>query len=374
VTPADRDSGEETPSGLKFQVLAESLRRRIADGEWEPGAKLPTEKDLSAASALSLTTVRRALDELAEQGLVRRRQGSGTFVSARAASLHNSTLTVGLLVPSTTQYYPRVISGIEAALSAGGARMVLSCYRYEAEEEDADIASLLAADVDGLLLVPTLTGIADPAGRARELNDLGVPSVFIERRVVDSGPRDSSEYVRTDHEAGAYEAIERLARLGHRHIGLVCRFPNPTGIWVARGYESSMAELGLEAQEPYLAEAGRWSQARADEAVAHLQHAGASAALVFGDREGAWLEGAARRAGLRIPQDLALVAYDDESADVAEIPLTAVSPPKYELGRLAAEILMRRLRANQPTPIHQISLRPRIVVRSSCGGTERKHR
>ncbi len=353
--------------GLKFQVLAADLRRRIAEREWQPGAKLPTEKELAAASGLSLTTVRRALDELVDQGLVRRRQGSGTFVAPRAASLQQDTLTIGLLVPSTTLYYPKVIAGVEATLSAGSSRMLLSCYHYEPAEEDKDIDALLAAGVDGLLLVPTLVGIEDPAGRAEELSTLGVPTVFIERRVLDSGPRDRTEYVRTDHAGGAFDAVEHLVSLGHTDIGLVCRYPNPTGVWVVRGYQDAVTELGLGEHPIFRAETEDWSPERADHALAHLLGCGVSAALVFGDREAAWLEGAARRAKVRIPEDLALIAYDDESADVAEIPLTAVSPPKYDLGRLAAEILLRRIREGEDVPVHQVSLRPHLVLRSSSG-------
>lgn len=356
-----------TAAGLKFQVLAADLRRRISEREWPPGAKLPTEKDLAAASGLSLTTVRRALDELVEQGLVRRRQGSGTFVAPRAASLQQDTLTIGLLVPTTTLYYPKVIAGVEATLSANSSRMLLSCYHYEAAEEDKDIDALLAAGVDGLLLVPTLIGIADPVARAETLSNLGVPTVFIERRVLDSGPRDRTEYVRTDHAGGAFDAVEHLSSLGHSDIGLICRHPNPTSVWVVRGYQQATAELGLGEHPAFRAETDDWSPGLADDALAHLLECGVSAALVFGDREAAWLEAAARRAAVRIPDDLALIAYDDESADVAEIPLTAVSPPKYDLGRLAAEILLRRIREGDDTPLHQVSLRPHLVLRASSG-------
>ncbi|MDV9193176.1 substrate-binding domain-containing protein, partial [Streptomyces sp. SR27] len=96
--------------------------------------------------------------------------------------------------------------------------------------------------------------------------------------------------------------------------------------------------------------------------------AGVTAALCFGDREAALMLAAARRAGVRVPEDLALISYDNEFADIAETPLTAVSPPKYQLGRLAAQILLRRLAEGEAAPLHQVQLRPRLVVRASCGG------
>lgn len=72
------------------------------------------------------------------------------------------------------------------------------------------------------------------------------------------------------------------------------------------------------------------------------------------------------RTGLTVPDDLALVAYDDEIADLADIPLTAVAPPKHLLGRTAAETLLRRL-GEPGLARHRILLRPSITVRQSCG-------
>ncbi len=97
-----------------------------------------------------------------------------------------------------------------------------------------------------------------------------------------------------------------------------------------------------------------------------LRTVGATAAVCFGDRQAALLASAARRAGLSVPEDLALVRYDDEIAELADIPVTAVAPPKHQLGRTAAQTLLRRL--DDPTrPRRRILLRPGITVRQSCG-------
>ncbi|MBC9725450.1 substrate-binding domain-containing protein [Streptomyces sp. TRM68367] len=76
-----------------------------------------------------------------------------------------------------------------------------------------------------------------------------------------------------------------------------------------------------------------------------------------------------RTRGLRAPEDLALIAYDDEIASLADVPLTAVAPPKHELGERAARILLDRLDIPDPAagPVHQLFLQPRLIVRASCG-------
>ncbi|MFF2327349.1 MULTISPECIES: LacI family DNA-binding transcriptional regulator [unclassified Streptomyces] len=347
---------------LKFRQLAQELRQQVRDGVWPVGGRLPTEKHLALSSGTSVSTVRRAVDELIAEGLVVRRQGSGTFVLAPDASGTGRAL-IGVLVPDTTFYYPRILQGIEEGLSAAGARLLLTCSGYDQEREARDVRDLLDAGADGLLLVPTFTGPEQPDRYLARIAALPVPTVLIERRGTSLG--DTNEYVCTHHEAGAYDAVRHLAGLGHRSIGLVLRAPSPTAPPVIDGYRQATAELDCATVE-FRANRQEWSPATADRCLAVLREAGATAAVCFGDRQAALLEGAARRARLTVPDDLALVAYDDEIADLADIPLTAVAPPKHLLGRTAAETLLRRLR-EPGLARHRVLLRPSITVRQSCG-------
>ncbi|AJF68742.1 substrate-binding domain-containing protein [Streptomyces vietnamensis] len=368
-------AARETPASgreLKFRALMAELRRGILDGTWPPGSKLPTERALATETGLSVTTVRRAYEDLVALGLVERRQGAGTFAAHRPERDRADRRIVGVLVPDTTFYYPRVLQGIEKELAAAGARLVLACSHYDPAEEDAAVERLLSAGVHGLLLVPSLHTATDPGRRAEELLALPVPAVLVERRLAAHGPGDPTEHVCTDHEGGAYDAVRHLRALGHERLGLVARTDAPTTAPIESGFARALADLGLPAPAYERDVMARWDPDRADLALAALRASGVTAALCFGDREAALMLGAARRAGLRVPEDLALISYDNEFADVAETPLTAVSPPKYQLGRLAAQILLRRLAEGDAAPLHQVQLRPRLVVRASCGGRARE--
>ncbi|MGW4703878.1 GntR family transcriptional regulator [Streptomyces sp. NPDC004285] len=363
-------AARETPASgreLKFRALMAELRRGILDGTWPPGSKLPTERALATETGLSVTTVRRAYEDLVALGLVERRQGAGTFAAHRAERDRTDRRVVGVLVPDTTFYYPRVLQGIEKELATAGARLVLACSHYDPAEEDAAVERLLSAGVHGLLLVPSLHTATDPGRRAEELLALPVPAVLVERRLAAHGPGDPTEHVCTDHEGGAYDAVRHLRVLGHERFGLVARTDAPTTAPIESGFARALADLGLPAGAYERDVMARWDPDRADRALAALRAGAVTAALCFGDREAALMLGAARRAGLRVPGDLALISYDNEFADVAETPLTAVSPPKYQLGRLAAQILLRRLAEGDAAPLHQVQLRPRLVVRASCG-------
>ncbi|MCG8970288.1 substrate-binding domain-containing protein [Streptomyces sp. CL12-4] len=358
-------SADRTAEGtvdLKFRQLARELRERIRQGTWPADSRLPTEKQLAESSRTSVSTVRRAVDELVAEGLVVRRQGSGTFVLPPDAPGPNRAL-VGVVVPDTAFYYPRVLQGIEETLSAAGARLLLACSGYDQERESKDLQDMFDAGVDGLLVVPTLTGPEAAEHYLARLAALPVPAVLVERRGTSLG--DTNEYVCTHHEAGAYDAVRHLAALGHRAIGLALRDPSPTAAPVAEGFRQATAELDCTTTE-FRATREEWSPATADRCLAALRAAGVSAVVCFGDRQAAMLVGAARRAGLTVPGDLALVAYDDEIADLADISLTAVAPPKHLLGITAAETLLRRL-DNPALPRRRVLLRPGITVRQSCG-------
>lgn len=308
---------------LKFRQLASRLRQDLLLGTWPVGGKLPTEKELAVSSGTSVSTVRRAVDELVSEGLVVRRQGAGTFALPPRAAVSDRAL-VGVMVPDTVFYYPRVLQGIEETLSAAGARLLLACSGYDQERENKDLQDMLDAGVDGLLAVPTLTG-PEPADQyLARLAALPVPAILIERR--DTSLGDANEYVCSHHEAGAYDAVRHLHSLGHQVLGLVLRSPSPTSGPVATGFGEAAAECGVDHVE-FRAPMEEWSPATADRCLETLRAAGATAAVCFGDRQAILLENAAQRAGLRLPGDLALVSYDDEMADLADVPLTAVAPP-----------------------------------------------
>ena len=358
---------------LKFERLAAQLRRGITDGTWPPGAKLPTVAELEIETGLSLTTIRRAYDLLESSGMIYRRQGSGTFVSPSIQRALTG-LTVGVLVPDTTLYVPRVLDGIQEVVAAAGVRLMLASSQNRADTDIEALRDLIDVGVDGLLYVPLIGSGVTAAEHIDRLERIPIPTVLIERRLPVSGPSDDFFHVRTDHEGGAYDAVKHFHKLGHERMALALRGTDgPAADQIEQGFR--IAAKHFEAT-PHIARAPgpEWGIDKADAILAEFQAAGITAVLCYGDREAILILGAARRAGLRVPDDLAIISYDNEMADVAEVPLTALSPPKFLLGKLAAEYLLRRLSGNDEVPPHQTALRPPLVIRASCGATQSTRR
>lgn len=354
--------------GLKFEELADQLRSQILSGAWTPGSKLPTESELIQETGLSLTTVRRAYETLVDEGMVTRRRGAGSFVADHRPARESRQGQVGILIPETALYYAKVLQGLESTLAARRVSLTLATSNYEVEREQEALQSMLADGVRGIIVAPTFeTGQAqENLRRVEALQSLKVPVVLLERSLPELGAADPSEHVVSDHAGGAFDAMQHLLGLGHERIGLVLRRAPHTAPGIRAGYRTACEADGLE-EVVIIEEMEAWTPERAESALRELLAHGCTAALVFGDREAALIESAASRRGLSVPDQLAVVSYDDELAELAEVPLSAMSPAKFHLGSTAAEVMLRRLENGRSSPTLQVKLRPHLVVRESCG-------
>lgn len=357
------------PRALKFEALASDLRRAITAGTWPLGSRLPTEQQFVESTGYSLSTVRRAIDILTEEGVVERRQGSGMYVEGLPRRKRGS-LTIGVLIPDTSLYFPRVLQGIEAGLSDSPASLTLATYGYDAEVEKTALQKLLDSGVDGLLITPLVSETAKPDSFLERLEAIPVPTVLVERRLHALDHFDPTEFVCSNHEGGVLRAVTHLHSMGHRRIALCTRIESAPAGAIRRGYDEAPRYLDALETLVISKSSQEWVRSHADGVLTELLAAGATATVVFGDREATLLEIACQRRGIRVPEDLAIVSYDDELADVAPVPLTAVAPAKHRVGRMAANLLLARIAEGDQSPVQQISIIPRLVVRESCGAAK----
>lgn len=352
-------------SPQKWQRAADRLRREIADGVWGPGERLPVERELADTLSVSINTVRRAVGLLVEERVVLRRQGAGTFVRPERPAAPRRL--VGVLVPSTTYYYPRVIDGVQRELRGAGIGVMLVCSKYDLAIERDELRAMLDTGVQGLVLVPNLHLVPNPQSYVDGLRELPVPYVLAERRPPAPEPDDPTTFVATDHGAGVCTAVRHLRSLGHRAIGFLGRTGTGTADEIADGFTAAVALLDVAPDRGAAVRRRHWAPADITAYARHCADTGVTAVFCHGDRDAATLVVATRRLGRSVPDDLAVVAYDDEVAEVGDVPLTAVSPPKTEVGAIAARLLLQRLDGGVHPPAQQVLLHPRFVIRASCG-------
>ncbi|MGW4652234.1 substrate-binding domain-containing protein [Kitasatospora sp. NPDC004289] len=329
--------------------------------------------DLAERLELPTVTVRRDVAALAEAGLVRRTHGSVSAVAvAGGTRLSPETadgLTLGMLVPGVGQYFDEVVAGARDAAERQGAHLVLGISGYRADADRLQVDQLLRSGARGLLLAPTWASDADPGGQDWAAR-LPVPAVLVERTAAAAGPAMRLDAVVSDHRHGVLLALRHLASLSHRRIALAARGDTRTADEVRRGYTEGCALLGLApapvvGSGPLATELGRAATELAD-----LCAAGATAAVVHNDQDALRLLPLLWARGLRVPDDLAVVSYDDVFADLCDPPLTAVAPPKRAVGGAAVDLLLRRLGGGRDAAVHHLRLLPELTVRCSCGSVD----
>ncbi|MEU7861824.1 substrate-binding domain-containing protein [Nonomuraea sp. NPDC049141] len=347
--------------------------------------------DLATELDVSVITIRRDIALLSSQGLIRRVRGGAVLRGGPvadtlaggetedspapqprpdAAGAEQPQVTIGMVVPSLNYYWPDVIRGVREAAAAAGARVVLRGATYRAADERRHLSRLIeSAGIDGLLVAPTTTG-DDGQALVRWLQEADMPMVLIERTAASGPYHEAMESVVSDHALGAGMAIRHLVELGHRRIGLITTIQSPTGPHVRHGWRQACEEFGLPLEgmldvstvDQWHPEWPKALEGVIDQCVA----SGTTALLVHSDPEAINLVERCQERGIRVPGDLAIVAYDDEVAELCDPPLTAVRPPKMAIGRAAFGLLAARLADPDPErPTHRVVVEPTLIVRSS---------
>ncbi|OIV38362.1 hypothetical protein BIV57_06090 [Mangrovactinospora gilvigrisea] len=334
-----------------------------------------TTAELVTSLGVSPATLRRDVAALEQSGQVVRSHGRVRSPASVPAAEDSAGAVVGLLLPATGYYFSEILAGAKEAAARAGARIVLTVGGYHAERDEQQARAVVARGADGLLAVPTwLTGHRD-AGRGDWLADLPVPVVLAERRAEPCSPADALDRVCSDHHYGAMLALRHLHGLGHRKVALVARRDSPTARAVRAGWLAARRAAGLELDVPHIEVDAQSPEGpnfeRSVTALAELvKGGGATAALIHNDIVAiATVHGLAAR-GISVPGDLAVVSYDDEIAALTDLPMTAVAPPKHEVGRRAMEMLLRRMREGDALAPTHAELLPSLVVRASCGSPE----
>ncbi len=362
-----------------YQQLLTSIRGRIAAGEWSSGSRLPNELDLAHELGVSRITVRHALSAAVDAGLLVRVRGKGTFVAQHVEHAPRRGF-VGHVVPYLSHSFDtRMLLGVESVLKVEGYRLAFSNSEGDLEAEQQMLEQLEAEGMCGCIVEPV-------HGKNRKLVEWvarGYPVVLLDRSPDGLG----ADLVATDHFHGGYAVVEHLIAQGYTNIAYLAAEPLRLSSIAERraGYLAAMEDAGLQAREPFVI-AGKRERGRFDDLASFVRQEAAAvdgiarwldsparpeAIVAANDLLALLVVAAARGNGLRIPDDLALVGFDDvEFAATCEPPLTTVAQPAFQLGVEAARLLMRRLAGDQGRP-QRLRLPSNLIVRRSSQRTPR---
>lgn len=322
--------------------------------------------DVARRASVSPATVSRVLSGRGSVGVAYRRrvleavEEFGYRPNRLAQNLRRQrTAAIGVVVSDIENpHFSEMVRAVEDRAYRQGYRVLVCNTDESPEKQRAYLQTLVEERVVGVVLSPS-----NPAGpEIAELLDLGIPLVAFDREVADA----RADTVIADNVSAARSAVELLVGAGHRRIAFVSgRRDVETGAERLDGYELAMRAHGLE---PEVVEGSfRTDDARA--AVARLVAAESRpTALIVGNNLmtlGAL--GAVQEAGIDVPEEIALVAFDDPSwAALVDPPLTTFAQPVRRMATEAMELLLERISGVRTEPrrtVHRFILRKR----SSCG-------
>ncbi|WP_022873496.1 LacI family DNA-binding transcriptional regulator [Nesterenkonia alba] len=334
--------------------------------------------DLAELTGVSMVTVRRDLDALARRGEVLRQHGRVRRSSDNQGVAGGNLGTVAIVVPERHAYLAEVTQGARKQLERAGFRVVLSLTPHDRAAEREVIEQITAEKTDGLLLAPRWQTAEDEDRDTEILAGLSVPTVLMERHPGSSGRLHHVDSVSSDHTHGVHLAVDHLVEQGHRRIVLASREDSPTARRVHEAFiRIAETDSRIEHWRSVLSSSEATASAtRSTEAASRdngwfpqlLREGEFTAALIHSDENALVLTQRMAWAGMSVPGDCAVVAYDDTVAGLGSVPLTAVAPPKAAVGSTAADLLCQRLRAEQQGETwvpRRVELLPSLAVRDS---------
>jgi LacI family transcriptional regulator, galactose operon repressor len=272
------------------------------------------------------------------------------------------TLTIALIVPDITNpFYPAMARGMQDVLATAGYHgIVASLEGYPAEPRTV-VEQMVTRRVDGI----AFAGYYQHNSDVQPAVDAGIPVVLLGHR----SARPGVDAVTVDDFGGAQMAAEYLIGRGHRRIGFI-RGPAGPGPIAERedGYRAALAEAGLKADPAWVVHTSVGRQGGADGVAELLTLADPPTAVLCGnDMTAIGALDVTRERGLAVPQDLAVVGFDDiEAASLVTPALTTVLVPAREQGRTCARLLLRRLTDDDQQPPQAISFAPELIRRASA--------
>jgi LacI family repressor for deo operon, udp, cdd, tsx, nupC, and nupG len=313
----------------------------------------PKIKDIAERLGVSPATVSRALADtglVAEPTLSRIREAASALnyrpnVSARNLRTRRSRAVLLVVRDIGNPFYLEVMKGVEAAAREAGYAVLMGNAENDPDREAEYFAMLRDGNADGMVL---MTGKL-PSSRFR-LDRLPVV-VALERIEGASFP-----HVEIDNEAAARDAVRHLISLGHRRIAHIAGPPaEPMAVRRRDGYRRAMAEAGLPVPQGYEQAGDYLLQGGRDGCRALLARPDRPTAIFCANDESAFgVIHELRRSGLDVPRDVSVVGFDDIYLSQAIYPpLTTVSQPRAEIGRMAMTVLLDLIAGGEPpkTPV-----------------------
>lgn len=344
----------------KYQTIAEELCIHIRAGKYADAQALPTEMEIAKEYCVSRQTVRQALSVLVEDGLIEKRQGSGSYIrhSPPESSAALPSRNIAVITTYISDYiFPSILREIENVLALNNCTTLLFSTQNLVDNERNILNNLLTARVDGLLVEGSKTVLPNPnLDLYQKFIAQDIPLVFM-HGAYSNLPQALS--VMDDNKNGGRLLVEYLHKRGHSKIGGIFKSDDIQGLERYEGYTAALRDLGLPLDDrqviwyntetkdqilnSYSPKKNGATEIMLDKIQRLLEDC--TAIVCYNDEIANFLVSSLLKKGIRIPEDVAVVSFDNSRySDLSPVPITSLSHGKYNVGKQAAELIISLLR------------------------------
>ena len=336
----------------KYIQMANVLRSAICEGEYKAASRLPTEQQLMQQFGVSRQTVRNALEILTREGLIQRRQGSGTVVLEQKQKSENNTIAI-VISFANSYIFPSLLMDAQQVLLENGFSAQVFGTDNQFEKERKILLQLLEHPVRGMIVEGTKSVLPNPnLDLYRQLRDSGVPMVFLHNGY----PELPAPVIRDDDENGGYMAAQHLLQKGHTRIGGIFKMDDRQGILRFSGMMHALrdAEVSFREDSVFWFDTNQRVALVEQGVTGWLEDCAArlarncTAVVCYNDEIAYRLLDILLHNGVQVPQQLAIISFDNSHySSLGAVGLTSLSPDPGRLGTLAAQAVLELVRGRQ---------------------------
>lgn len=332
-----------------------------------------TMQDIADKLGISKSTVSRALknhpdiSEKTKKAVMQLAEEWDFQPNSLALSLrHNKSFIIGVIVPEIVHhFFANVIKGIQEVAYQSGYHVMVCLSNESYEHELKDVNALLSSRVDGILA--SISRETTNYDHFKKVKKKGTPLLFFDRACDEINVNK----ILSDDFAGAFAATEHLIKQGCKNI-LHLAGPKTLDISQSRmdGYLEALKKYGLPVQESLIVRCPKSTVDEAKEIITEIIHSGVTFDGMFAHNDMVAI-GAMKgisQAGLRIPEDVAVVGFSNwHMSSIIEPSLSTIEQPDYEMGKLAALKLLEEINAKEDEDIQYASevVDCKLIVRDS---------
>lgn len=339
----------------KYQAIVDDIKSKILSGEYSVGEQIPTEFAMQEMYKVSRHTVRKAILELANEGFLRSSKGSGTYVSNQyqlKSGGNSNKKTIGVITTYISDYiFPSIIRGIEGRLNEDNYSLLLASTNNEIEQEKKALEMMLSSGIDGLIVEPTKSNLYNPnIAYYLSLKEQDIPFIMINAYYNEL----DVPFLCLDDVQSSYLATNELISKGHIQIGLIAKMDDLQGKYRMKGYIKALEEAKLPFQPEFVLS---FNTETKPDLYINLKdflnkHKDELTAIVcYNDEVGFEVVNVCRQLDISVPDKLSVIGQDNSYiAKNANIKLTTLTHPQEEMGRDAADWIIKKLQGKRDLP------------------------